>query len=187
MDARLTTRAIRQPVRSMDNLLQAADELAYQKGAAVLGMFEAWIGPEVFRKGIRDYLAAHAWGNATAADLWSALSKASGKDVGKPMATFLDQPGVPLVSATLVDDGKSVRLARNDGSCLAGVSAAATPSGRSRSSVKYSESGSRPHEDVPPDVGLRGLQARWEPDRGLDSSQRRGSAATTAGAWPGSC
>jgi alanyl aminopeptidase len=111
-DARLTTRAIRQPVAAMDNLLQAADELAYQKGQAVLGMFEAWLGPEVFRKGIRDYLAAHQWGNATAADLWGALSRASGKDVGKPMATFLDQPGVPLVSATLVDDGKSVRLAQ---------------------------------------------------------------------------
>jgi alanyl aminopeptidase len=109
-DARLTTRAIRQPVGPMDNLLQAADELAYQKGEAVLGMFEAWLGAEVFRKGIRDYLAAHEWGNATAADLWSALAKASGKDVGKAMATFLDQPGVPVVSALLVDDGKSVRL-----------------------------------------------------------------------------
>ena len=111
-DARLTTRAIRQPVGAMDNLLQAADELAYQKGEAVLGMFEAWLGPDVFRQGIRDYLAAHEWGNATAADLWSALSKASGQDVGKPMATFLDQPGVPVVSAMIVDDGKSVRLSQ---------------------------------------------------------------------------
>src|SRR5438876_6654753 len=82
-DARLTTRAIRQPVGAMDNLLQAADELAYQKGEAVLGMFETWLGPDLFRKGIRDYLAAHEWGNATAADLWSALSSASGKDEGK--------------------------------------------------------------------------------------------------------
>ena len=111
-DARLTTRAIRQPVGAMDNLLQAADELAYQKGEAVLGMFEAWLGPDVFRAGVRDYLAAHEWGNATAGDLWSALSKASGKDVGKSMATFLDQPGVPVVNALLVDDGKSVRLSQ---------------------------------------------------------------------------
>ena len=84
-------------------------------------MFEAWIGPEVFRKGIRDYLAAHEWGNATAADLWGALSKASGKDVGRPMATFLDQPGVPLVSA----DARGRRQGRPPGSqrrfVLAGV------------------------------------------------------------------
>src|SRR6185436_10605110 len=37
-DARLTARAIRQPVTSLDNLLQSADELAYQKGQAVLSM-----------------------------------------------------------------------------------------------------------------------------------------------------
>jgi alanyl aminopeptidase len=119
---RLTTRSIRQPVGAMDNLLQAADELAYQKGEAVLGMFEAWLGPDAFRKGIRDYLAAHEWGNATAADLWGALSKASGKDVGKAMGTFLDQPGVPVVTALLVDDGKAVRLTQQR-FVLAGVKA----------------------------------------------------------------
>src|SRR5262249_43321615 len=106
----LNTRAIRQPVKVLDNLLQSADALAYDKGEAVLGMFEAWLGPEAFRKGIRDYLSAHEWGNATATDLWSALSKAAAKDVGRPMETFLDQAGVPLVSAELVDHGKAVRL-----------------------------------------------------------------------------
>jgi len=109
-DARLTTRAMRQPVEAMDNLLQAADELAYQKGEAVLGMFESWMGPAVFQKGIRDYLAAHEWRNAAAEDLWKALSAASGKDVGHAMGTFLDQPGVPLVTAELLEGGKSVRL-----------------------------------------------------------------------------
>ncbi len=109
-DARLTTRAIRQPVAAMDNLLQAADELAYQKGEAVLGMFESWLGPDVFQKGIRDYLAAHEWGNAAADDLWKALGAASGKEVGRAMASFLDQPGVPIVSAEVLEGGKSVRL-----------------------------------------------------------------------------
>jgi alanyl aminopeptidase len=110
VDARPGARAIRQTVKAADNLIMLADELAYDKGQAVLGMFEAWLGPEVFRQGIRDYLAAHEWGNATAGDLWSALSKASAKDVARPMATFLDQPGVPLVSAELADGGKAVRL-----------------------------------------------------------------------------
>ena len=98
-DARLSTRAIRQPVSALDNLLQAADTLAYQKGEAVLGMVEAWVGPEAFRKGVLDYLAAHEWKNASAADLWRALGKAAGKDVGGVLATFLDQPGIPLVEA----------------------------------------------------------------------------------------
>ena len=110
-DARLTARAIRQPVTSLDNLLQSADELAYQKGQAVLAMVESWIGPEVFRRGILDYLAAHEWRNAVAADLWNALSKAAGKDVAGTLATFLDQPGVPLVTVESVD-GRRVRLSQ---------------------------------------------------------------------------
>jgi hypothetical protein len=110
-DARLSTRAIRQPVSSLDNLLQLADELAYQKGRAVLSMVETWAGPEAFRRGVLDYLAAHEWRNAVAADLWSALSKAAGKDVAGVMATFLDQPGVPLVTVDAID-GSRVRLSQ---------------------------------------------------------------------------
>src|SRR5207237_8257795 len=55
-DGRLTTRAIRQPVTNMANLLQSADVLAYQKGETVLGMFEHAMGEERFRTGVRGYL-----------------------------------------------------------------------------------------------------------------------------------
>jgi hypothetical protein len=84
-DARLTTRAIRQPVAAMDNLLQAADELAYQKGEAVLGMFEAWLGPDVVPQG----QSATTWPPTSGATPPPPISgarspKASGKDVGKP-------------------------------------------------------------------------------------------------------
>src|SRR5207245_1619649 len=110
-DAHLSTRAMRQPVETVDNLDQLADELTYDKGQAVLMMFERWLGPQTFRKGVVDYLKAHRWGNATAADLWTSLSKAAGKDVGGPMATFLDQPGVPLVRAEILPGGR-VRLSQ---------------------------------------------------------------------------
>ncbi len=96
-DAQRSTRAMRAQVDGFDNLGELFDELAYQKGQAVLGMIEQWIGPETFQKGVRDYLAAHAWGNAEGADLWSALSQASGHDVSKTVTSFLDQGGVPIV------------------------------------------------------------------------------------------
>jgi alanyl aminopeptidase len=101
LDAQLATRAIRQPVKSMENLLQAADVLAYKKGQAVLGMTERWLGPEAFRGGVLAYLKRHAWGNAEAKDLWNALAQASGQDVRGVLASFLDQPGVPVVHAEL--------------------------------------------------------------------------------------
>jgi cytosol alanyl aminopeptidase len=105
-DARLSTRAIRQPVTAASNLLQSADNLAYDKGQAVLGMMEGWVGDEAFRRGVLAYLAAHEWKNARAADLWNALSKASGKDVQGPLESFLNQPGVPLVSVELLGTGE---------------------------------------------------------------------------------
>jgi alanyl aminopeptidase len=106
LDSLLTTRAMRQPVRTMDSLLQSADALAYSKGAAVLHMIERWVGPEAFRAGVLQYLKAHADGNATADDLWNSLSAASGKDVAAALSSFLDRPGVPLVAAELLPEGR---------------------------------------------------------------------------------
>ena len=104
-DAQVATHAIRQPVGNMENLWQAADELAYKKGQAVLSMTERWLGQETFRKGVVGYLKKHAWGNAEGKDLFDALSAASGQDVGAVLATFLDQPGVPVVRAELGEGG----------------------------------------------------------------------------------
>jgi len=105
-DSRLSTRAIRRPVTAMENLLQAADDLAYKKGQATLTMFEQWLGPETFRAGVNAYLKEHEWKNTVASDLWDALSKVSGKDASSAMSTFLDQEGVPLVTADVLPDGK---------------------------------------------------------------------------------
>ena len=105
-DSRVSSRAMRQPVSSAENLLQMADALAYNKGQAVLGMFEQWLTEQEFRAGVRRYIDAHTWGNAEANDLWQALSAADGPDVGTSMATFLDQPGIPLVTLALEAGGK---------------------------------------------------------------------------------
>ena len=105
-DARLSTRPIRQAVDAMGDLDRMFDALSYQKGQAVLGMIEDWLGPEVFRRGVLGYLKAHEWKNATATDLWQALSSASSKDVAPVASSFLDQAGVPLVSLELEAGGK---------------------------------------------------------------------------------
>jgi alanyl aminopeptidase len=107
-DGRPTASAIRRPVESTDTLLQDVG-VQYNKGKAVLGMFEAWIGPDVFRKGVLDYIAANAWGNATAEDLWKALDAASEGKVSRPLATFIDQPGLPIVEVEPLGEGR-VRL-----------------------------------------------------------------------------
>ncbi len=100
-DSLVSARRIRQPIESKDDISNAFDGITYGKGEAVLDMFESWLTPEVFRKGVQAYLKEHAFGNATADDFLRAQSAASGKDVKTPFATFLDQAGLPVVSATL--------------------------------------------------------------------------------------
>jgi aminopeptidase N len=41
-------------------------------------MFERWIGEDAFRKGVNQYLKAHAWKNATHDDLWVSFGASSG-------------------------------------------------------------------------------------------------------------
>ncbi|QRK09152.1 M1 family metallopeptidase [Archangium violaceum] len=101
-DRLATTRRIRQPVENESDILTAFDgNITYAKGNAVLAMFEAWVGPERFREGVRAHMRKHALGNATAADFFQALSQAAGTDMTAPLTTFLDQPGVPLVTMGL--------------------------------------------------------------------------------------
>jgi cytosol alanyl aminopeptidase len=97
-DSLVSARRIRQPIESPDDIANAFDAITYEKGAAVLGMFESWIGEDKFRRGIHDYLKRHAHGNATSRDFFAAISENAGFDVGPAFSSFLDQPGVPLVA-----------------------------------------------------------------------------------------
>ena len=129
-DALVSARQIRQPIEGTDDILTAFDRITYDKGASVLAMFEQYVGPDVFQRGVRDYLAARAWGNATSADFVAAVAKAAGPKVaalgaapdaaaGSKLVTagfdsLLSQPGAPEITATLAcADGRArVELAQ---------------------------------------------------------------------------
>jgi len=100
-DSLISARRIRQPIESEDDIANAFDAITYQKGAAVIHMFEAWTGAEKFRKGVRFYLRRHAFGNATADEFLKDISSGSGRDIAAAFSTFLDQAGVPLVNVKL--------------------------------------------------------------------------------------
>ena len=110
-DTLSTARAVRQPIESENDIANAFDNITYGKGSAVLAMFEAYLGPEVFQKGVRAYLAKHSFGNATAADFFAAISAAAGADVAPMMSSFLDQAGEPVVTTQLSCEGGASRLA----------------------------------------------------------------------------
>jgi alanyl aminopeptidase len=100
-DSLISSRKVRQDVQSVHDIANAFDDITYRKGGGVIGMFERWMGKDAFRTGISSYLNAHRGAGATADDLFAALSVAAGRDVGAPFRSFVNQPGVPLVEATL--------------------------------------------------------------------------------------
>ncbi len=105
-DSLVSARQIRQPIVTEEDVLNVFDSITYNKGASVLSMFEAYVGTDVFQRGVREYLASRAWGNATSTDFVAAIAKASGKDILVPaFATFLEQAGSPELTATLSCQG----------------------------------------------------------------------------------
>ena len=107
-DARSTTHPIQQPIANEAEANNAFDDITYRKGQAFLLMLERFLGENAFRDGIRRYMAARKYSNSTTADLWNALSQASGKPVGEIAAGWTEQPGFPVVKVKR--DGENVSL-----------------------------------------------------------------------------
>ncbi len=97
-DAQRVTRPIRARADTPDEINQMFDAISYGKAAAVLLMTENYEGPEVFRKGVHNYLTAHMFGNATAEDFWNAQAQVSHRPVDKVLSSFVSEPGVPLLN-----------------------------------------------------------------------------------------
>jgi aminopeptidase N len=107
-DALATTHPVQQVIRDEFEAYLAFDDISYDKASQVIRMIEDWIGPDVFRDGMRGYMKAHAYSNATSADLWSALGDVSHRDVARVAANFIEQPGLPLVQvARTCGDGQA--------------------------------------------------------------------------------
>ncbi|MGH9380229.1 MAG: M1 family aminopeptidase [Thermoanaerobaculia bacterium] len=100
-DQLLSARQIRQPIVEKADIFNAFDGVSYGKGASILSMFEAWIGEEKFRQGVRQYLQAHRWGIATADDFLGALAAASEPRLAAAFNTFLEQVGAPMIRVSL--------------------------------------------------------------------------------------
>ncbi len=90
----------------IDSIFDSA--IVYAKGSRMLVMVRALLGDDALRKGLKNYFAAHKYHNAKGSDLWQALGEASGLDIGKIMNSWLEQPGYPVVTAAVDDQGQLV-------------------------------------------------------------------------------
>ena len=97
LDSLAATHPISMEAKNVDEANERFDAVTYNKGQGVLRMLESYLGEEVFRSGVRIYLDRHKWSNATAADFWSALDQASGRDVTALASAWITEPGHPVV------------------------------------------------------------------------------------------
>ncbi|HEY0107106.1 MAG TPA: M1 family metallopeptidase [Rhizomicrobium sp.] len=90
--------AIHSPIADLDDLDTAFDDITYDKGAAVLRMFETYVGPDDWQRGIHAYLVKFAGGNATAHDFIATIALTTGHaEIVPAFGNFIDQPGVPFL------------------------------------------------------------------------------------------
>jgi len=108
VDGLHTTRPVEFHVGRPEEAQGMFDVLTYQKGGSVLRMLEQFVGPDVFREGINDYLVTHSHGNTETSDLWDALERSSGRAVRTIMDTWINQGGYPLVR--LAEDGSLAQV-----------------------------------------------------------------------------
>jgi len=106
LDSQPTTRAIRAKAETREEIEQMFDGISYGKAGDVLLTVENYLGPEVFRQGVHNYLAAHLYANATAEDFWEAQTATSHRPVDKIMESLVAQPGEPLLTFGVPVDGK---------------------------------------------------------------------------------
>ncbi|XP_063847044.1 glutamyl aminopeptidase-like [Scylla paramamosain] len=111
LDGQLTSHPIVQPVSHPDEITEIFDTISYSKGASVLRMLEDFLGPEIFRKGVSQFLQKYKYQNAVTRNLWEELEAVvpgRGLNITSIMDTWTRQMGLPVlnVSPSPDDPGK---------------------------------------------------------------------------------
>lgn len=103
---------VRQPLANLADAGSQYTSIIYLKAPVAMRHLESLLGEENFRDGLREYLRAHAFGNATWADLIRVLSPRAPIDLAAWSAVWIDAPGRPTVTTELrAEKGRITRLA----------------------------------------------------------------------------
>jgi aminopeptidase N len=101
-----TTHPIFAEINDLQDVEVNFDGITYAKGASVLRQLVAWVGPEQFMAGVREYFAKHSWQNTELRDLLVELEKASGRDLDEWGRQWLETAGVNTLKPELEVDGE---------------------------------------------------------------------------------
>ncbi len=103
---------IRQPLDNLNEAGSLYGAIIYQKAPVMMRHLEALLGPDSFRDGLREYLGAHKFGNATWPDLIEVLDRRTPADLAAWSKVWVESAGRPTVTTELgVRDGRIASLA----------------------------------------------------------------------------
>ena len=115
-DSFATTHPVVQHVATVEQASQAFDQITYDKGEAVIGMLEDYVGADHWRAGVRSYIKQHQYGNAVTDALWQQIDAiAPGKQFTQVAHDFTLQPGVPLIKASASCDAGTTTVTLEQG------------------------------------------------------------------------
>ena len=109
--------AIRQPLENLNEAGTLYGPIIYQKAPIAFTHLERLIGETALRAGLREYLAAHAYGNASWADLIEVLDRRTPEDLAAWSRVWVEESGRPRIDVELEADGDAIaglRLRQSD-------------------------------------------------------------------------
>jgi aminopeptidase N len=118
-DATRGATPLHRPLANLSAAKSQYGSIVYGKGPALLRQAEFYLGPAPFRRAVRAFLRAHAYGVADWRDLVRALEHASGRALGKWAAAWVRRRGMPTVRVRWRASGtgttEALELVQSDG------------------------------------------------------------------------
>ena len=99
---------IRQPLDNLNEAGTLYGAIIYQKAPIVFAHLERLIGEDALRAGLREYLAAHAYANASWTDLITVLDGRTDEDLATWSRTWVEESGRPRVEVVLETDEAAI-------------------------------------------------------------------------------
>ncbi len=116
LDGASSVRRVHEPVTSVDGITAAFDAITYQKGAAILAMVEDTLGQTEFQTFAHQFLQNHTFKAIDSQDFIKALRfEKKGDQAANILSSFIENPGLPVVTINATDIIQTRFLAKNAG------------------------------------------------------------------------
>ncbi|KAF9820098.1 hypothetical protein SFRURICE_014177 [Spodoptera frugiperda] len=120
LDSLESSHPVSVPIDDPKRISEIFDDISYQKGSTLIRMMTMFLGDEVFRKAINNYLRKYSYDNAEQDDLWRELTAVSKKygvlpgnvTVKDIMDTWTTQTGYPILTVTRDYEDKSLTVSQ---------------------------------------------------------------------------